>query len=514
MEELVTQLVGYMRGMWRFRWWGLALSWLVGIVGCVMVYLMPDKYESSARIYVDSQSVLRPLMSGLAVQPNIDQQIAILSRTLISRPNVEKLITMADLDLRVQSPQQREALIASLMNDLQIRPADRGSNNLFLLAYADTQPARAQRVVQSLVSLFVESGLGSKRQDTDSARRFIEEQIKNYEQKLTEGENRLKEFRLKNMALLGNNTGDYVSQIGKMTEQLEQARLELREAENSRDAMKQQLVGEPSTEEAAPPMMATPEIDGRIDALKRNLDDMMQRYTDKHPDVVGVRRVLEQLEAQKREQIAQLQQAGAGAQSGMMGVNPAFQQLKLALAEADGRVASMRARVGEYEHRIQQLTASAKMVPEIETEMTQLNRDYAVNKSNYDALIARRESASMGVDLSAQSGIAEFRLIDPPTLPNKPSAPNRLLLLPLVGLAALGAGAALTFLISQLRPAFSDGRTLREATGLPVLGTVSMLSTPERIRTRRRGLLAFSGGLVSFVGAIAVATVALMLIQR
>jgi polysaccharide chain length determinant protein (PEP-CTERM system associated) len=197
-----------------------------------------------------------------------------------------------------------------------------------------------------------------------------------------------------------------------------------------------------------------------------------------------------------------------------MGVNPAFQQLKLALAEADGRVASMRARVGEYEHRIQQLTASAKMVPEIETEMTQLNRDYAVNKSNYDQLIARRESASMGVDLSAQSGIAEFRLIDPPTLPNKPSAPNRLLLLPLVGLAALGAGAALTFLISQLRPAFSDGRTLREATGLPVLGTVSMLSTPERIRTRRRGLLAFSGGLVSFVGAIAVATVALMLIQR
>jgi len=516
MEELVTQLVGYLRGMWRFRWWGLALSWLVGIVGCVMVYLMPDKYESSARIFVDTQSVLRPLMSGLAVQPNIDQQVAILSRTLISRPNVEKLITMADLDLGVRSPKEREALIDSLSGSLQIRPADRGSNNLFLLAYSDTQPARAQRVVQSLVSLFVESGLGSKRQDSDAARRFIEEQIKSYEQKLMEAENRLKEFRLKNMALMGSSTGDFVGQIGKMQEQLEQARLELREAENSRDAMKQQLLGEPSSQEFAPPaaVMATPEIDARIDALKRNLDDMMQRYTDQHPDVIGARRVIEQLEKQKGEQIAQMQQAATNSPMGVMGVNPAFQQLKLALAEADARVASMRARVGEFEKRIQQLGASAKMVPELEAEMAQLNRDYAVNKSNYDQLVARRESASIGVEMSAQAGIAEFRLIDPPTLPNKPSAPNRLLLLPLVGLAALAAGAALTFLISQLRPAFSDGRALREATGLPVLGTVSMLSTPERIRTRRRGLLAFSGGLASFVGAIAVATAALMVIQR
>ncbi|ATE60946.1 XrtA system polysaccharide chain length determinant [Thauera sinica] len=515
MEELVTQLIGYLRGMWRFRWWGLALSWLVGVVGCAMVYLMPDKYESSARIFVDTQSVLRPLMSGLAVQPNIDQQVAILSRTLISRPNVEKLITMADLDLGVRSQKEREALIDSLSNSLQIRSADRNSNNLFLLAYADTQPARAQRVVQSLVSLFVESGLGSKRQDSDAARRFIEEQIKSYEQKLMEAENRLKEFRLKNMALLGSSAGDFVSQIGKLQEQLEQARLELREAENSRDAMKQQLLGEPSSQEMAPPVaMATPEIDARIDALKRNLDDMMQRYTEQHPDVAGARRVIAQLEEQKKEQVAQLQQSATSAPMSIMSANPAFQQLKLALAEADARVASMRARVGEYESRIQQLSNSARMVPELEAEMTQLNRDYAVHKSNYDALVARRESANIGVEMSAQAGIAEFRLIDPPTLPTKASAPNRLLLLPLVGLAALVAGAALTFLISQLRPAFSDGRALREATGLPVLGTVSMLSTPERIRARRRGLLVFSGGLASFVGAVAMATVALMVIQR
>ncbi len=80
----------------------MALAWIVGVVAGLVIYQMPDKYESSARVYVDTQLVLRPLMAGLAVQPNIDQQIAMLSRTLISRPNVEKLINMADLDLGVK----------------------------------------------------------------------------------------------------------------------------------------------------------------------------------------------------------------------------------------------------------------------------------------------------------------------------------------------------------------------------------------------------------------------------
>lgn len=514
MEELVTQIVGYMRGMWRFRWWGLALAWVVGAVGGVMIYLMPDKYESSARIYVDTQSVLRPLMSGLAVQPNVDQQIAMLSRTLISRPNMEKLITMADLDLDVRSPEQREELIVSLSGDLQIAAANR--SNLFTLTYSDTRPDRAQRVVQSLMSLFVESGLGNKRQDSDAARRFIEEQIRNYEQKLTEAENRMKEFRLRNMALLGDSGRDYITQIAQMGAQLQQAQLELREAENARDAMQRQLVGEePVVLPQAPPAasVSMPELDGRIDTLKRNLDELLLRYTDQHPDVVGSRRVLADLEAQKREQVAALPQAGGGSAFDALNNNPVFQQMKLALAESESRVAALRARVAEYERRLAQLHDAARMVPEVEAEMAQLNRDYNVHKSNYDSLVERRESANMSVEMSTQSGIADFRVIDPPSLPTQPSAPNRLLLVPLAGLAGLAAGFALTFLVSQLRPAFSDARSLREVTSLPVLGAVSMLNTPTRTKARRRGLLAFAGGLVAYAGAFAAAGVALKLIQ-
>lgn len=513
MEELITQIVGYLRAMWRFRWWGLLVAWVVGIAGGVGIYFMPDKYESSARIFVDTQSVLRPLMSGLAVQPNIDQQVAILSRTLISRPNVEKLITMADLDLSVRNPAQREALIGDLMSGLQIRST--GSDNLFTLAYRDRHAERAQRIVQALVSLFVESGLVGKQQDSASARRFIDEQIASYEQKLSEAENRLKDFRLRNMALLGDGGQDYVSQIGELNERIAQAQLELKEAENSRNSLERQLSSEDPMLSEGPEStaIAVPELDGRIDALRKNLDGMLLQYTEKHPDIVGTRRVLAQLEEQKKREIEAMRRAGGGSSSAT-NANPVFSQLKMVMADADARVASLRARVGELNVRLSELKSKAELLPKIEAELAQLNRDYSINQSNFQSLVQRRESASMSVEMSAQGGITEFRLIDPPSLPHKPAAPNRVLLMPLAGLAALAAGLAITFLMSQLRPAFVDGRTLREITGLPVLGAVSMLPDPAIARARIRGLIAFGGGVATFAVVIGAMTAALQMLQR
>jgi polysaccharide chain length determinant protein (PEP-CTERM system associated) len=173
MDELIRQVVTHARGMWRRRWAGLGVAWLVAVVGAGVLFKMPDKYEASARVYVDTQSILKPLMSGLAVQPNVDQQVGILSRTLISRPNIEKLIRMADLDLQIESPKQREQLIDDLIKTVQIRSS--GRENLYTIAYRDTNRNEAKRVVQSLLSIFVESSLGDQRKGSDAARRFIED---------------------------------------------------------------------------------------------------------------------------------------------------------------------------------------------------------------------------------------------------------------------------------------------------------------------------------------------------
>lgn len=161
MDELIRQVLNTLRGMWQSRWLASAVAWLVGGIGVAVVLSLPDKYEASARVYVDTQSVLRPLMSGLAVAPDLEQQVAILSRTLISRPNVEKLIRMADLDLKIKTKEERERLIDDLIGELKIGTT--GRDNLYMILYRDNTPDRSQRVVQSLMTIFVESGLGDKR---------------------------------------------------------------------------------------------------------------------------------------------------------------------------------------------------------------------------------------------------------------------------------------------------------------------------------------------------------------
>jgi polysaccharide chain length determinant protein (PEP-CTERM system associated) len=497
--------------MWRRRWIGLAIAWIVAVVGGVAVFETPDRYEASARIYVDTQSILKPLMSGLAVQPDMEQHIGILSRTLISRPNVERLIAMAKPDQGDMSSAEREALIDSLMRTLKISSS--GRENLYTITYRDSDRAEATRVVQALVSIFVESSMGDKRQGSDAARRFIEEQIEVYEKKLSEAENRLKEFKLRHMGLMGDGR-DYFAKMAALSEELAKARLELRATEQARDALKREVSAEDPLSLPDPGLTASgslpmSELDGRIDTLKKTLDDMLRKYTDEHPDVTNTRRLIAQLELEKRQELDARKKALAEAKAQSKGPailtvpNPIFQQLKVALAESEANVASLRGRVGELDARYRQLQAAAKQLPAVEAELAQLNRDYDVQKRNYESLVARRESAAMTKELDA-TGIADFRIIDPPTVPQNPVAPNRMLLLPLVLLIALGAGAFASLVASQILPTFHDARMLRELTQLPVLGTVGLLPSPQVIEKRRVGGLLFAGsvaGLVLLIGA-------------
>jgi len=507
MDELISQVTTIARGMWKHRWRGLIAAWLVAIVGVVMVVTVPDKYEASARVYVDTQSILKPLMAGLAVRPNVEQQVMMLSRTLITRPNVEKLIRMADLDLGNTSKAEQDALIDQVTRALAIRNV--GRDNIYTLSYRDTTPERAKKVVQSLVSIFVESSMGTSRQDSDAAKKFIEEQIRTYVSKLEEAEARLKEFKLRNIDLQTTDGRDMAGQFGAISEQLRQARLELREAENAREAAKKQLeleraanskdlISDNST------AIATPEIDARISAQKRNLDALLQRFTDQHPDVVGARRLIKDLEEQKRKEIQELRKAVlANPSAAPTNNNLTYQELSRMLATSEVQVASLRARVSEYESRLSRAREAMKTAPQIEAEYAQLNRDYEINKKNYNDLVSRRESATMSGELDSATGVADFRLIDPPRASPKPVAPNRLLLMPLALLAALGAGLGVTFLMSQLRAVYYDAYAMSESLGLPLLGVVSLVvddGTSQRRKSELTKFLAATGALIVVFG--------------
>jgi polysaccharide chain length determinant protein (PEP-CTERM system associated) len=413
---------------------------------------------------------------------------------------------MADLDLNAKSKAAQESLIDQLTKTLKIQSV--GRDNLYILSYQDTDPAKAQRVVQGLVSIFVESSLGNKRQDSDSARKFIEDQIRNYESKLQEAENRLKEFKLRNIDLqLGDGKSSF-DHLSELTTMLSTSRLALREAQNSRDSLRRQIAGEEPVllpeSPGASSTVSLPEIDGRIETQKRNLDNLLQRYTEQHPDVIGARRLIKDLEEQKQQELLARKKFAATNPGASISNNPVYQQLKISLAEAEANVASLQARVAEYDDRYKRLTDQMRTRPQLEAEFTQLNRDYDINKKNYDQLVVRRESMEISKELEDAGSVADFRLIDPPRASQKPVAPNRMLLFPLGLLLGLAGGLLSAFVASQIRPVFFEGQSLRAATGLPVLGTVSLVRNETRRRkersTLRRFLLA-TAGLFAAYGA-------------
>jgi polysaccharide chain length determinant protein (PEP-CTERM system associated) len=511
MHELADQVLFHVKATWRYRWYAVVIAWIIASGGWIFVYLMPDRYEAYARVYVDTQSVLRPLLSGLAVQPNVDQMVAMMGRTLVSRLNMEKVIRMADMDIGLKTPRDREQVIARLIRNLSIRST--GRENLYTIVYADENPQHAQRVVQALVTIFVEESFGDKRKDSDAARRFIDEQLKAYNEKLVAAENAVTAFKRRHQGLMPGDGRGYYARLSDARIALRQATLELKEAENSRDAIKKRLAGDPGASTQLDGKRgvigAQSEIDIRIQSLEQKLDGLRLTYTELHPDIVALVRTIAQLKEQKAAEEKMKKPLAVVPQG------PAYQQLTVALATAEANVAAMKARVAEYGVRLNELQAAANALPQIEAEYTQLTRDYEVIKVRYDKLLERRESAQISGDVEASDVAMGFRVIDPAKVPLAPTSPNRLWLMTVALLAALGGGLGVAFLMSQLRPTFNDERRLKEVGGLPVLGTIAMAWTEEQKKRRTRGLAGFLFSFLSLLSAyLAIMVVLVTAVSR
>jgi polysaccharide chain length determinant protein (PEP-CTERM system associated) len=193
--------------------------------------------------------------------------------------------------------------------------------------------------------------------------------------------------------------------------------------------------------------------------------------------------------------------------------NPVYQQLKISLSEAEANVASLQTRVSEYEARHERIKASMHIVPELEAEFAQLNRDYGIHKRNYESLVARRESAEITGQMEANAVTVDFRLIDPPRVTPKPVAPNRVGLFAMALLGALAAGVFASLAASQVRPSFFEARSLREISGLPLLGTVSLIVSESVRRKERRGLIGFIAGSVALLGSYGAGILVLFLLS-
>jgi polysaccharide chain length determinant protein (PEP-CTERM system associated) len=496
MAEITAVILTFLKAIGKYRWHAVLISWIVAVVGWVVVFSLPNDYQASARVYVDTQSILKPLLSSMTALPNIDQQVMFMRRTLISRPNIESVIRTVDLDVKAKNQGEHEKIVDELMDKIKIAGTER--DDIYTITYNNPNPKLGKDVVQALLNIFVEGSFGGKKQDSEKAVQFIDDQIKSYEEKLAAAENRLKEFKIKHLGMLPSQ-GDSSSKLTETNEALTQARMELAEAVQARNAIKRQVAGdEPAslTVDAAESADANPELDGRIAAINKNLDQLRMQYTEAHPDIAAAKRLLAELEKQKKEEAKKRKKiADPGAS-----YSPMLQQLNVQLSVAEARVASLQARVDTLAGRVGAMRSQITTAPEIEAELAQLNRDYQINHENYQKLVERRESAKLSGDLSSATDMLTFRVIDPPAVPLAPSGPNRIRLFTMVFGAALAAGLATALLMSQIRPTFLSQAALREVTGMPLLGTVSMTWTDAQKIKRKRRLWALGAAVFMLFG--------------
>ena len=516
MYSLRTLITQYLRAAWRRRWTGVIVAWLTCGVGWVVVYMIPNTFESGARLFVDADAILTPLLRGIAADSAPTTQLEILQRTLLSRPNLEKLISKTDLDLTLNGQSDRERLMTRLATDIKVVPQ---TKNLFTITYRDKVPKVAHDVVQTLLTIFVESATGSNRADMENARRFLERQIASYEQQLRGAEKRRAEFRARYVDILPNETNPNVPALegARMTASLLEGKLQ--DAMVSRDALKQEVENTPSmlvVESGPAAMTAAQQVAAGLPVAKNPVAEaedqlrmLLLKDTEAHPDVIAQRKIIASLKAEaaktapapKPAAVAGTPAAPTPPDPNQMKrsvPNPVYDQLKVKLIEADTQIVSLQRQRDESIRYRDKLEKMQREQPGLMAEYQNMDRDYSVLRKNYEELLSRLQSANIAQAADTQADKVKLQVIDPPEIPRLPAAPNRMLLITGVLLAGLAAGAGVTVLFGQMDRSFSTVDDLR-ALGLPVLGGISVLGMAP-LRQRLMTVLRFGFAVAILVG--------------
>ena len=491
-QQLIAEALEYARGMWRYRWWAAGCAWLISVLGWFYVYSMPDVYSASARVYVDTKSLMGPIFEGLAISDNLAAQVEAVSRALLTRPNLEEVARRTDLDLRVDTPQQMELLITQLQD--RIKVDGNRERNVFNISYEDRDRDKAREVVAAIVDAFVESSLRGQGDDAEMTARALEAEIRDHENRLRRAETELAQFKKDNLGYMPDDRGDYYSRLQAAHQAVSQAESQIRLVRERRDELQRQISGE---EPVFGIMSSTPGAagaagcsnQGEIAKLQGELALLRVDFTDKHPSIVSLKEITAQLQAEcaaEREANAASGLMVAASPDQPLQANPVYQNLRIQLTNAEVELAGLEAELRTHRGTVAQLRADVDKIAEVETNLKQLNRDYGVIQSRYQELLVRREQLQSKERLDPVTDSVQFRTLEPPFAGIEPVGPNRPMLLAMVLVFAVGAGVALAFGLNQLKPVFFTRRSLQRIGGLPVLGSVSMLLGPEQVHARRR----------------------------
>ncbi len=516
MLPAIESAVDRVRGAWRFRWLGLLIATAVCVVAWGIVFLVPDSYRASSRVFIDTNTPLSQVTRGIGGESDVESQIVKVRQALLGGPQLEKVAADSGLLTGVVDPRSRDLVIADLRKRIEITSTASVGASVYVISFKDRSRDTALRVVDRLLKTFVQGTLTGKREGSAQAQNFLVSQIAELEHRLSASEERLADFKKRNVGLMPGAQGDYFTRLQAEMEALGKAQSAVGLATRRRDELRRQLRGEePVTPRGTSLGSATggaltgagTDTGSRIRETQARLDDLLLRFTDKHPDVIAMRATLEELKLRQQTELDAVKRGDPGAidRSGLA-ANPVYQSLQLQSNQAEVDLAAAEADVADRQHKIASLRSVVNTAPEVEAEYARLNRDYDVTKAQYQALLERLERTKLGEN-AQETGIVRFEVIDPPNAPYDPVAPNRPLLIALLLAFGIGAGGMAAYLTSVMRPVFSNVRQLAEVTQLPVLGAVSMTWLEAHRARLRIDALRYTGAVLALFLVAAVIVV-------
>ncbi len=504
MDGLYEQIRIALHQVWQRRWLAMGIAWGLCLFGWLVIALIPNSYESRARVMVENKQLLP---SQSIVSP-ADRQNDLLrvNQTLTSAQNLERVVRRTDLNSLVRSDRdlaaevdklrQRIMIVAQPDNMVEIT-ATSGASGLSNAENARTATA----IVQNLVDLFAEENVESGRRETGQSLEFLNEELRRREAQLQEAEQRRMEFEQSFMGLLPGQ-GTISQRMSAARSELSSLDQQVAAAQSALSAMRSQISATPATMPIPGVVGGAGPASAQLAQLEAQLAQNAGRgWTGQHPDMVALQQQIDRLRPQ-----AEAERRGGGA-TGMP--NPSYVSLRAMISEREAQVAAAQARRNQIQSDLLQLSSRQQSEPGLAAEQERLNRDYEVLKQQYDRLLADREQLRLRGDVQTRTDAFSLRVIEPPGRPTVPSAPNRPLFLTLILIAAVGAGIAASFVIGQIQTTFPTQNRLASITGLPVLGTVTEVVTPPKRARRRQRLVMLAGT----GGALAASYAVLMLIE-
>ncbi|ANU08139.1 XrtA system polysaccharide chain length determinant [Paraurantiacibacter namhicola] len=499
MKEILEEARAALWTVWNRKWLALAVAWGICLAGWLVVALIPNSYESEARIFVQLDDVLAEQI-GLGAGSR-EKDLERVRQTLTSAVNLEKVVRSTRLGDTITTPAEMEKAVEDLGEDILITAE---GENLFIIKaksgqgdLSDAENAQlAQDIALKMIDIFREENLGGARGEMRSSIDFLDQQLAERQKQLEEAEQRRLAFESEHPELIGGASA-ISSRLSNTRAELRSAEADLAAATSSLAAIEGQIASTPRA------LQGQGGTSAALQQAEANVAGLRARgLTDSHPDMIAAER-----------QVANLrQQQSSNGNAGMV-PNPAYSALMSIRAERLASVQSLRSRVAALRAEIAQVSADQAMEPGVAAEAQRISRDYEVLREQYDKLLQDREELRLRGQVETERSAIKFEVVDPPSTPRVPAAPNRPLLLFGVLFVGLAAGAGTAWALGKVNSTFATANKLEDTFDLPVIGTISNNLTDAAKKLRAKRTKQFAGGAAALV-AMFVVLVGLEFVQR